>query len=206
MRSSRMGWGLLAPTLIILAIIGLIPFFYVIYIGFFDWNIFSAKVGMVFAGRQQLPAPCLRQRFPVGPVAGPCSSVLGGRERVRAGLPPGPDACPGLPRQGLLPNSPRPALDDRSDRGRSDLAAADDPRLWSDPVLPIQVVRHRLQHRAFRRSRVPDGRPHGHLALDALRHAVPAGGPDLAAQRAARTSAGRWRKPLAGLPLHHASR
>jgi multiple sugar transport system permease protein len=50
MRSSRMGWGLIAPTLIILAIIGLIPFFYVIYIGFFDWNIFSAKVGMVFAG------------------------------------------------------------------------------------------------------------------------------------------------------------
>jgi multiple sugar transport system permease protein len=45
-----MGWGLIAPTLIILAIIGLIPFFYVIYIGFFDWNIFSAKVGMVFAG------------------------------------------------------------------------------------------------------------------------------------------------------------
>jgi multiple sugar transport system permease protein len=45
-----MGWGLMAPTLIILAIIGLIPFFYVIYIGFFDWNIFSAKVGMVFAG------------------------------------------------------------------------------------------------------------------------------------------------------------
>ena len=45
-----MGWGLLAPTLIILAVIGLTPFFYVIYVGFFDWNIFSAKVGMVFAG------------------------------------------------------------------------------------------------------------------------------------------------------------
>jgi multiple sugar transport system permease protein len=45
-----MGWGLLAPTLIILAIIGLIPFFYVIYVGFFDWNVFSAKVGMVFVG------------------------------------------------------------------------------------------------------------------------------------------------------------
>jgi len=45
-----MGWGLIAPTLIVLAIIGLIPFFYVIYIGFFDWNIFSAKAGMVFVG------------------------------------------------------------------------------------------------------------------------------------------------------------
>src|SRR5512136_731646 len=50
MRSSRMGWGLLTPTLIILAIIGLLPFFYVVYIGFFDWSMFSAKVGMVFAG------------------------------------------------------------------------------------------------------------------------------------------------------------
>jgi multiple sugar transport system permease protein len=45
-----MGWGLLTPTLIILAIIGLLPFFYVVYIGFFDWSMFSAKVGMVFAG------------------------------------------------------------------------------------------------------------------------------------------------------------
>jgi len=49
MKSSRTGWGLLAPTLIILAITGLLPFLYVIYIGFFDWNIFSAKVGKVFA-------------------------------------------------------------------------------------------------------------------------------------------------------------
>jgi len=45
-----MGWGLLAPTLVILGIVGLLPFFYVIYIGFFDWNVFAAKVGMVFAG------------------------------------------------------------------------------------------------------------------------------------------------------------
>ena len=50
MRSSRMGWGLLAPTLVILFITGVLPFLYVIYVGFFDWNIFSAKAGMVFAG------------------------------------------------------------------------------------------------------------------------------------------------------------
>lgn len=50
MRSSRMGWGLLTPTLIILFITGVLPFLYVIYVGFFDWNIFSAKAGMVFAG------------------------------------------------------------------------------------------------------------------------------------------------------------
>lgn len=37
-----MGWGLLSPTLIILGIVGLLPFIYVLVIGFFDWNVFSA--------------------------------------------------------------------------------------------------------------------------------------------------------------------
>lgn len=50
MRSNRMGWGLLTPTLVILAIFGLLPFFYVIYIGFFEWNVFSATVGRVYVG------------------------------------------------------------------------------------------------------------------------------------------------------------
>lgn len=50
MRSSRVGWGLLAPTLFVLAVTGLLPFLYVLYVGFFDWNIFSARVGMVFTG------------------------------------------------------------------------------------------------------------------------------------------------------------
>lgn len=48
MRSSRMGWGLLAPTLLILGITGLLPFFYVIYVGFHDWNVF-ATTGMTFS-------------------------------------------------------------------------------------------------------------------------------------------------------------
>jgi multiple sugar transport system permease protein len=46
--SSRTGWGLLAPTLIILGITGVLPFLYVIYVGFFDWNVFSARAGMNF--------------------------------------------------------------------------------------------------------------------------------------------------------------
>jgi multiple sugar transport system permease protein len=41
MRSNRMGWGLLTPTLIILGIMGLLPFVYVLVVGFFDWNVFS---------------------------------------------------------------------------------------------------------------------------------------------------------------------
>ena len=50
MRSNRMGWGLLVPTLIILGIMGLLPFFYVLYVGFFDWNVFSASGEMEWAG------------------------------------------------------------------------------------------------------------------------------------------------------------
>lgn len=48
MRSSRMGWGLLSPTLLILGITGLLPFLYVIYVGFHDWNVF-ATTGMTFS-------------------------------------------------------------------------------------------------------------------------------------------------------------
>jgi len=50
MRSNGLGWGLLAPTLIILGIMGLLPFFYVVYVGFFDWNVFSATGTLIWAG------------------------------------------------------------------------------------------------------------------------------------------------------------
>jgi multiple sugar transport system permease protein len=50
MRSNRMGWGLLAPTLIILGIMGLLPFIYVLYVGFFDWNVFSLSGEMEWTG------------------------------------------------------------------------------------------------------------------------------------------------------------
>ena len=50
MRSNRMGWGMLTPTLVILAIVGFLPFIYVLYIGFFDWNAFSNQLGLQWAG------------------------------------------------------------------------------------------------------------------------------------------------------------
>jgi len=50
MRSSQYkGWGLLAPTLCILGFVGLAPFFYVIYLSFFRYNVFS-RIGMVYRG------------------------------------------------------------------------------------------------------------------------------------------------------------
>jgi multiple sugar transport system permease protein len=40
----------LTPTLIILGITGLLPFFFVLYVGLFDWNVFSAIPGLHWAG------------------------------------------------------------------------------------------------------------------------------------------------------------
>ncbi len=42
--------GLLSPTLVILGIVGFLPFIYVLYIGFFNWNAFSNQLGMQWAG------------------------------------------------------------------------------------------------------------------------------------------------------------
>jgi multiple sugar transport system permease protein len=49
-RSTRTGWLLLSPTLIILILFGLVPFIYVLYVGFFDWNPFSAQRDLSYTG------------------------------------------------------------------------------------------------------------------------------------------------------------
>ena len=41
--SSKSGWWLLSPTLIILFVMGVLPFLYVIWLGFHDWNPFSVS-------------------------------------------------------------------------------------------------------------------------------------------------------------------
>jgi multiple sugar transport system permease protein len=63
MYSKRMGWGLLAPTLVILGIFGLLPFLYVIYVGFFDWNVFSASSDMIFVGTENYRRLVFDQEF-----------------------------------------------------------------------------------------------------------------------------------------------
>ena len=50
MRSPVTGWLFLAPTITVLAIFGFLPFLYVAFVGFFDWNPFAANPGLVFAG------------------------------------------------------------------------------------------------------------------------------------------------------------
>ena len=48
MQSNRLGWILLAPTLVILFFFGVVPFFYVIYVSFHSWNPFAANPDMIF--------------------------------------------------------------------------------------------------------------------------------------------------------------
>lgn len=50
MRSQSIGWLLLAPTLVILVIFGVVPFVYVLVVGFTEWNAFAANPGAHFYG------------------------------------------------------------------------------------------------------------------------------------------------------------
>ena len=37
MNSNRTAWLLISPTILILVLVGLVPFLYVLYVGFFNW-------------------------------------------------------------------------------------------------------------------------------------------------------------------------
>jgi multiple sugar transport system permease protein len=50
LRRNRTGWLLLSPTLIILFVFGLLPFLYVLFVGFHDWNLFSKTREMIWTG------------------------------------------------------------------------------------------------------------------------------------------------------------
>ncbi|MCE6950680.1 sugar ABC transporter permease [Cereibacter sphaeroides] len=50
MQSRMLGWLLLLPTLLILFLFGVVPFIYVLYVSFHDWNPFAANPEMVWSG------------------------------------------------------------------------------------------------------------------------------------------------------------
>lgn len=50
MRSSTTGWLFLAPTILILVVVGVVPFLYVLTLGFFDRNAFAADPSWHFSG------------------------------------------------------------------------------------------------------------------------------------------------------------
>ena len=50
MRSNKVGWLLLAPTLVLLGVFGILPFIYVLYLSFHQWNPFGANPYPFFIG------------------------------------------------------------------------------------------------------------------------------------------------------------
>lgn len=50
MQSNKVGWILLAPTLVILFFFGVVPFLYVVFVSFHQWNPFAANPEMIFNG------------------------------------------------------------------------------------------------------------------------------------------------------------
>lgn len=50
MQSKRVGWILLAPTLVILFFFGIVPFIYVTFVSFHQWNHFAVNPEMIYNG------------------------------------------------------------------------------------------------------------------------------------------------------------
>jgi len=50
MQNKTLGWILLAPTLAILFLFGVLPFIYVVWVSFHQWNPFAANPEMIFNG------------------------------------------------------------------------------------------------------------------------------------------------------------
>jgi multiple sugar transport system permease protein len=52
MRSNRLGWILLSPTLFVLFLFGVVPFLYVAWLSFHAWNPFAANPDIVYNGAE----------------------------------------------------------------------------------------------------------------------------------------------------------
>ncbi|AXQ95550.1 sugar ABC transporter permease [Cereibacter azotoformans] len=63
MYSQKLAWLLLAPTLVILFLFGVLPFLYVLYVSFHDWNPFAANPEMVFSGANNFRRVVFDQGF-----------------------------------------------------------------------------------------------------------------------------------------------
>lgn len=50
MQSNRLGWLLLAPTLVVLGVFGVLPFVYIVFLAFQQWNPFGANPEMFYIG------------------------------------------------------------------------------------------------------------------------------------------------------------
>jgi multiple sugar transport system permease protein len=63
MHSQRTGWLLLSPTLLILFVFGLVPFVYVVAVGFHRWNAFAINPDPVYYGLENYRRLVFDDRF-----------------------------------------------------------------------------------------------------------------------------------------------
>ena len=52
MRSNRLGWLMLAPTLLVLGLFGVVPFLYVAWLSFHQWNPFAVDPSIAYNGAE----------------------------------------------------------------------------------------------------------------------------------------------------------
>ncbi|WP_298817564.1 sugar ABC transporter permease [uncultured Roseibium sp.] len=63
MQSKKIGWILLAPSLIILFLFGVLPFIYVVFVSFHQWNPFGANPDRIFNGAENFRRLVFDERF-----------------------------------------------------------------------------------------------------------------------------------------------
>lgn len=63
MQSKRFGWILLAPTLVVLFFFGVLPFVYVVFVSFHQWNPFAVNPSMIFNWADNYRAVVVDGRF-----------------------------------------------------------------------------------------------------------------------------------------------
>lgn len=63
MQSNKLGWLLLSPTLAVLFLFGVVPFFYVLWLSFHQWNPFAADPNIIFNGADNFRALVFDEGF-----------------------------------------------------------------------------------------------------------------------------------------------
>jgi multiple sugar transport system permease protein len=63
LQSNKLGWLLLAPTLIVLGVFGVLPFIYIVFLSFQQWNPFGASPEMFYIGADNFRRLIFNQEF-----------------------------------------------------------------------------------------------------------------------------------------------
>ncbi|PZX13759.1 carbohydrate ABC transporter membrane protein 1 (CUT1 family) [Palleronia aestuarii] len=63
MQSNKLGWFLLAPTLVVLFFFGVVPFLYVVWLAFHQWNPFAVDPTIIYNGAENFRRLVFDQAF-----------------------------------------------------------------------------------------------------------------------------------------------